>query len=170
MKELDRQLIENLNKAGFRTDYGDDEAGLLTKYLKRGGGYYINVGGSDLIIDGKVGLRQWDEIEEFTSTGIKFSDRTQLDVDAIILATGYLPMQAGVERHFGKQVADRVGTVWGMSPVGELNNTWRRTPHPGLWFAAGSLMHCRVLSRYLGLQLKATLEGMVTTPAPARIV
>ena len=70
-------------------------------------------------------------------------------------------MQAGVERHFGVEVAQQVGPVWGLSEVGELNNTWRRTPHPGLWFGAGSLMHCRVLSLYLALQIKAALEGLI---------
>ncbi len=161
MRELDRKLIADLERAGFSTDYGDDDAGLLTKYLKRGGGYYINVGCSNLIIEGKVGIRQWDDIAEFTATGIRFTDGTSLELDAIVLATGYLPMQAGVERHFGVEVAQQVGPVWGLSEVGELNNTWRRTPHPGLWFGAGSLMHCRVLSLYLALQIKAALEGLI---------
>lgn len=166
MKELDRELIADLERVGFSTDYGDDEAGLLTKYLKRGGGYYINVGCSNLIVDGHVGIRQWGDIAEFTESGIRFTDGTTLELDAIVLATGYQPMQAGVERHFGADVAQRVGTVWGLSEVGELNNTWRRTPHPALWFGAGSLMHCRVLSRYLALQLKASLEGLINSPAP----
>ena len=160
MRELDTELIDRLTKIGFRTDYGDDGGGILSKYAKRGGGYYINVGCSDLIIDGKIQVRHWDEIDQFTETGIRFADGSTIALDAIILATGYKSIQAGVEKHFGGEVADLVGQVWGLDASGDLANVWKRTPHPGLWFAAGSLIQCRVLSRYLALQLKATLEGL----------
>jgi hypothetical protein len=33
------------------------DSGLLMKYYHRGGGYYIDVGGSQLIIDGKVKVK-----------------------------------------------------------------------------------------------------------------
>jgi hypothetical protein len=34
-----------------------------------------------------------------------------------------------------------------------------RTPQPGLWFIAGSLAQCRIYSKYLGLQIKASEIG-----------
>jgi putative flavoprotein involved in K+ transport len=35
-------------------DFGDDDSGLFMKYLRRGSGYYIDVGASELIADGKI--------------------------------------------------------------------------------------------------------------------
>jgi cation diffusion facilitator CzcD-associated flavoprotein CzcO len=160
MRELDRDLIRQLNEKGFRTDYGEDGGGMLSKYLHRGGGYYINVGGSDLIISGEVGVRQWSDVEGFAPRGIRFRDGTTLHADAIILATGYQPMGAAVERYFGAEVARRVGQIWGLDETGELANIWKRTPQPGLWFAAGSLAACRQRSQYLALEIKANLLGL----------
>ena len=38
---------------------------------------------------------------------------------------------------------------------------WSRTRQPGLWFTAGSLAQCRIYSRYLAIQIKATEEGLL---------
>ncbi|GAA1738840.1 NAD(P)/FAD-dependent oxidoreductase [Luedemannella helvata] len=160
MRELDRDLIRQLNDKGFRTDYAEDGGGMLSKYLRRGGGYYINVGACDLIISGEVGLRQWSDVEGFSPRAIRFRDGTAPHVDAIILATGYQPMGAAVERYFGAEVAGRVGQIWGLDETGEVANVWKRTPQPGLWFAAGSLASCRQRSRYLALEIKADLLGL----------
>jgi putative flavoprotein involved in K+ transport len=37
-----------------------------------------------------------------------------------------------------------------------------RTPQPGLWFIAGSFAQCRIYSRYLGLQIKASELGLLS--------
>ena len=44
--------------------------------------------------------------------------------------------------------------------VGELRNMWKPTAQPGLWFHGGNLMQSRHYSLYLGLQLKAGMEGI----------
>jgi hypothetical protein len=44
-------LLEGLEKAGFKLDQGPDDARLFMKHFQRGGGYYIDVGASQLIID-----------------------------------------------------------------------------------------------------------------------
>jgi cation diffusion facilitator CzcD-associated flavoprotein CzcO len=160
MRELDADLIRGLNERGFRTDYGDDGGGMLTKYLRRGGGYYINVGCSDLIVSGEVGLRQWSDVDGFSDRGLLFCDGSEVAADAVVLATGYKPMGVAVDRFFGPEVAARVGQVWGLDETGELANIWKRTPQPGLWFAGGSLAACRQRSKYLALELKADLLGM----------
>ncbi len=36
-----RELVEGLNKVGYRTNYGDDGSGFVFLALKRGGGYYL---------------------------------------------------------------------------------------------------------------------------------
>ena len=63
--------------------------------------------------------------------------------------------------YLGDAIADTIGPVWGFDDGGELRNMWRRTAQPGLWFTAGSLAQCRIFSRYLALQIKALEEGLL---------
>ncbi|MFW2383148.1 MAG: NAD(P)-binding domain-containing protein, partial [Acidimicrobiales bacterium] len=57
MAERDKEFYDKLEAAGFMLDWGDDGSGLFMKYLRRGSGYYIDVGACDLIIDGSVHLK-----------------------------------------------------------------------------------------------------------------
>ena len=130
-------------------------------YLRRGGGYYFNVGCSDLIADGKVGLLQFADIERFVADGAKLGDGTTTKADLLVLATGYKNQQDTVRAYLGDSIADSIGPVWGFDEGGELNNMWKRTAQPGLWFTAGSLAQCRIFSRYLAIQIKALEEGLL---------
>ena len=56
MRERDKDFYDRLEKAGFGHDWGDDGSGLFMKYLRRGSGYYIDVGAADLVADGEVKL------------------------------------------------------------------------------------------------------------------
>jgi putative flavoprotein involved in K+ transport len=149
-KRLDRELLDKLEQKGFRLDYGDDNTGWQFKYLTRGGGYYFNVGASDLIVDGKIALAQ-------------FSDLAKLlpGTDLVVLATGYEGQQALVEKLFGRDIAQRVGPVWGYGDGLELRNMFQRTEQPGLWFIAGSFAQCRIYSKYLALQIQAAEAGLL---------
>src|SRR6185312_15298087 len=49
IRKDDADFYAGLTKAGFRLDFGDDNSGLFMKYLRRGSGYYIDVGASQLI-------------------------------------------------------------------------------------------------------------------------
>lgn len=160
----DAELLERLHAVGFRTDIGEDHTGFHLKYNRRGGGYYINVGCSDLIADGEIGLLQHDEIERFTADGVQLRDGTVKPLDLVVMATGYSNQQEDVRHFFGDEVADTVGPIWGVDERGEMRNMWRRTAQPGLWFHAGSLAACRMNSKYLAVQIKAELEKI----APAR--
>ena len=44
--------------SGFRHDWGDDGSGLFMKYLRRGSGYYIDVGAADLVANGDIPVKQ----------------------------------------------------------------------------------------------------------------
>jgi len=145
-RELDRELLEALERKGFRLDFGEDGTGWQFKYLTRGGGYYFNVGCSDLIVEGKIGLAQASELE-----------RLLPGADLVVLATGWKGPEALVGKLFGAAVAQRVGPVWGFGEDQELRNMFRRTPQPGLWFIAGSFAQCRIYSRYLALQIQRDL-------------
>ena len=161
LREQDKPLLDGLDAAGFRWDYGEDSTGFQMKYLRRGGGYYLNVGCSDLIVDGRVKLVQYDSIDHFDTRGVRFKDGKEQVIDLVVLATGYKAQQELVRQLFGSAIADRVGSIWGFDEEGELRNMWKRTAQPGLWFTAGSLAQCRIFSKFLALQIKACEIGML---------
>ncbi len=162
IKVLDRDLLDGLSRVGFRTDFGADESGWQFKYLERGGGYYFNVGCSDLIVEGKIGLVQLADIDGFLAGGARMRDGDTLPADLIVLATGFKGQDVLVRKLFGNTAADRVGPIWGFDDDRhELRNMFVRTGHPGLWFIAGSFAQSRIYSKYLGLQIKACEEGMI---------
>jgi putative flavoprotein involved in K+ transport len=157
----DADLLERLESAGFALDYGEDGSGLFMKYLRRGGGYYIDVGASDLIAEGKIKVKQGVGITRFTRDGLEFDDGSTLPADIVVLATGYDNMRESARRLFGDEVADRVTPVWGLDRDGELRTMWRRSGHPGLWFMGGNLHQARHYSKMLALQIKAVEEGLI---------
>lgn len=158
--EHDREMLDGLKRAGFKTDAGPDDAGLLIKYFQRGGGYYIDVGACKLIADGKIKVKQGQEIGEVLPRGLRFADGTDLEADEIILATGYQNMRTQTRVMFGDEVADRVGDVWGFNEEGEMRTIWQRSGHPGFWFHGGNLAMCRYFSKPLALQIKGLEEGL----------
>jgi hypothetical protein len=162
MNQNDAKILEGLAKAGFKVDMGPMDAGLITKYYQRGGGYYIDVGGSQLIIDGKINVKQGQEISEILPKGMRFADGSMIYADEIVLATGYQNMRSNTRLIFGDEVADRVGDVWGLDQEGEFRTIWRRSGHPGFWFMGGNLALCRYYSRILALQIKAIEEEITT--------
>ncbi|MCC8963653.1 NAD(P)-binding domain-containing protein [Bradyrhizobium sp. Pear76] len=160
-KELDRPLLDGLARKGFKLDFGDGGTGWQFKYLTRGGGYYFNVGCSDLVASGAVKLQQFADIETFVSEGARLKNGETMAADLIVLATGYRPQEELVKKLFGEAMAARVGPIWGFGDGQELRNMYTRTPQPGLWFIAGSLAQCRINSRYLALQIKAIEEDLL---------
>ena len=160
--ESDREILDALHAVGFETDNGEDGTGWQFKYLREGGGYYFNVGCSELIASREIALRHHRDLRRFTSGGAEFSDGSFLPLDLVVLATGYRSMGGFVEEKFGGEVAARLGPVWGFDEQGEMRNVWKRTPQPGLWFIMGSLAHARIFSRYLGMP---NLDGPVNRPA-----
>jgi putative flavoprotein involved in K+ transport len=171
-KKLDQDLLDGLAQRGFKLDFGDDSAGWQFKYLTRGGGYYFNVGCSDLIVKGEVGLVQYSDIERFVPEGARMRSGETLAADLIVLATGYKGQEHLISKLFGDKVAARVGPIWGFGEELELRNMFTRTPQPGLWFIAGSFAQCRIYSKVLALQIKACELGLllqtpITRPARA---
>jgi len=160
-KMLDRELLDGLERVGFKLDFGEDGTGWQFKYLTRGGGYYFNVGCSDLVVAGEIGLAQFSDIGSFVAEGARMRSGKTLPADLIVLATGYKGQEHLVRKLFGHDVAARVGPIWGFGDGQELRNMFTRTAQPGLWFIAGSLAQCRIYSKYLGLQIKACEVGLL---------
>jgi cation diffusion facilitator CzcD-associated flavoprotein CzcO len=168
-KKLDQRLLDGLARVGFKLDFGDGGTGWQFKYLTRGGGYYFNVGCSDLVAGGEIKLIQFSDIERFVAEGARMKNGETIAADLIVLATGYKGQEHLVRKLFGDGIAERVGPIWGFGEGQELRNMYTRTAQPGLWFIAGSLAQCRINSKYLALQIKAIEEGLLPRSAgPAK--
>ncbi len=168
--EVDKEFYDRLEKAGFRNDWGDDGSGLFMKYLRRASGYYIDVGASELVADGKIKLAHGN-VAELTEDSVILEDGTELPADVVVYATGFGSMNGWVADLISQEVADKVGRCWGLGSdttkdpgpwEGEQRNMWKPTAQPGLWFHGGNLHQSRHYSLYLALQLKARYEGMDT--------
>jgi putative flavoprotein involved in K+ transport len=171
MKKRDAGFYKGLEKAGFMLDWGDDGSGLFMKYLRRGSGYYIDVGASDLIIDGSIKLKSGVEVKEIKAHSVLLSDGSELPADLIVYATGYGSMNGWAADLISREVADKVGKCWGLGSnttkdpgpwEGELRNMWKPTQQEALWFHGGNLHQSRHYSQFLSLQLKARQEGIAT--------
>jgi putative flavoprotein involved in K+ transport len=170
MAERDADFYQRLEASGFRHDWGDDGSGLFMKYLRRGSGYYIDVGAADLVANGEVKLAH-GQVVRLTEDAVVLEDGTQLPADLVVYATGYGSMNGWAADLIGQDVADKVGKVWGLGSgttkdpgpwEGEQRNMWKPTQQEALWFHGGNLHQSRHYSLYLALQLKARYEGIPT--------
>jgi putative flavoprotein involved in K+ transport len=170
IREQDGELYDRLERAGFLLDFGDDESGLFMKYLRRGSGYYIDVGASELVADGAIRLVV-GTVDRLTEDAVVMADGTELPADLVVYATGYGSMNGWVADLISQDVADKVGKVWGLGSdttkdpgpwEGEQRNMWKPTQQEGLWFHGGNLAQSRHYSLHLALQLKARAEGIDT--------
>ena len=161
MVDADRTMIEGLKSIGYKWDIGEDETGHQMKYRRRCGGYYLDAGCAQLMIDGDIGLLSFDAIERFVPEGALLKDGTIKPADVLVLATGYHTQQEMVRRLLGDETAERVGQVWGIDDQGEMANMFKRTPQPGLWFMGGGLTQSRIYSKYIALQIKAIALGLI---------
>jgi putative flavoprotein involved in K+ transport len=171
MKKRDADLYARLEKAGFLLDFGPDGSGLFMKYLRRGSGYYIDVGASELVANGSIKLRSGVNIARINPKSVTLTDGSELPADLIVYATGYGSMNQWLADLISPEVADKVGKVWGLGSdtpkdpgpwEGELRNMWKPTQVPHLWFHGGNLHQSRHYSQFLSLQLKARHEGLPT--------
>ncbi|WP_201554520.1 NAD(P)/FAD-dependent oxidoreductase [Psychrobacter sp. 72-O-c] len=169
--ELDADFYKELTDAGFMLDFGEDHTGLFMKYLRRGSGYYIDVGASELVAQGKIKLKSKVGIDHIKPNSVVLTDGTELEADLIVYATGFGSMNGWAAKIISQEVADKVGKCWGMGSdtakdpgpwEGELRNMWKPTQQQALWFHGGNLHQSRHYSQYLSLQLKARMEGIET--------
>ena len=102
-----RETLDGLRRVGFRLNTGIDGTGFILLVWTRGSGYYFgatitkhlhchrtvirntDVGASQMIIDGKIKIKNDYQISRFTKDGLEFEDGSTLDADAVVFATGY---------------------------------------------------------------------------------
>jgi putative flavoprotein involved in K+ transport len=171
IRKRDEDFYARLEKAGFLLDYGEDDSGLFVKYLRRGSGYYIDVGASELVASGDIKLKSGVDVVRLTKDSVVLSDGTELPADLVVYATGYGSMNGWAADLISQGVADKVGKVWGLGSdtakdpgpwEGEQRNMWKPTQQEALWFHGGNLHQSRHYSLYLALQLKARQVGIPT--------
>jgi putative flavoprotein involved in K+ transport len=170
IRERDQDFYDRLEAAGFDHDWGDDGSGLFMKYLRRGSGYYIDVGSAELVADGSVHLAH-GQVDHLTESSVVLADGTDLPADLVVYATGYGSMNGWAADLIDQETADRLGKVWGLGSEttkdpgpweGEQRNMWKPTQVENLWMHGGNLHQSRHYSLYLALQLKARAEGIPT--------
>ena len=170
IREHDKEFYDRLEAAGFELDFGTDGSGLFMKYLRRGSGYYIDVGACDMVADGRIKLAR-GQVERLTEDAVILADGTELPADLVVYATGFGSMNGWAADLINQEVADKVGKVWGLgsdTPMdpgpweGEQRNMWKPTQQEHLWFHGGNLHQSRHYSLYLALQLKARFENIPT--------
>ncbi|KAG1767385.1 hypothetical protein EDD22DRAFT_978153 [Suillus occidentalis] len=157
----DKEILDGLAKVGFKTNHGIHGAGIMSLYLERGGGYYIDTGASKSIIDGDIKIKSGSAIESFTENGLRFADGTELQADVIVFATGYGDPRDFMRDVCGDEVASKITRVWGLDEEGQSAGVWKYCGHDGLWFANGNFALSRFHSLHLALQIKAIEEGIL---------
>ncbi|KAJ5902003.1 hypothetical protein N7495_002531 [Penicillium taxi] len=159
----DKETLDGLRRAGFKLDFGPNGAGILCLYYTRGGGYYIDVGCSQLIVDGKIKIKQSPNgINGFGPRELHLADGSSLPADIVVLATGYDTMRSTVRKVLGDKIANRCVDVWDLDEEGELRGVWRPSGQQGFWYFGGNLAICRIYSKFLALQIKAVENGLST--------
>src|ERR1700748_2536958 len=107
-KQLDQPLLDGLARVGFKLDFGEDGTGWQFKYLTRGGGYYFNVGCSDLVASHAIKLKQVADIDSLVTDRARLKSGENVAADLIVLATGYKRQEYLVAKLFGDAIANRV--------------------------------------------------------------
>jgi cation diffusion facilitator CzcD-associated flavoprotein CzcO len=157
IQRRDAEMIRGLTDVG----YNFNPVGVQELFHRRGGGYYIDVGAAQAIIDGRIGLRSGVGVARFTPTGVEYTDGTTDEADAVILATGYGNVREVIGDLFGPQVRERVTDIWGVGEDDEMRGVWRPTGQDGLWVMGGNMFLARQNARTLALQLVARENGLV---------
>ncbi|KAG5651879.1 hypothetical protein H0H81_007073 [Sphagnurus paluster] len=135
--ELDKDILDGLRARGFLLNDGIQGTGFGLLAWSRAGGYYLDTGASQLIIDGKIKLKAGVQISRFTETGIKFEDGSELEADVVIFATGLGNSGKQIANIVGDEVAKHLKPVWGLDAEGEINGVWRDLGVKGLWSMMG---------------------------------
>ncbi|EJT97537.1 FAD/NADP-binding domain-containing protein [Dacryopinax primogenitus] len=158
--EKDRELLEGLDRVGFRRNEGVEGSGLLFLAYYRAGGYYLDVGASQMIVDGKIGLKNGCEIDRFTPSGVRFSDGSEIAADLVVFATGFGDIKKSMGNMFASDLVEKLKPVWGVDEEGEIRAAWGDSGHEKFWYMMGNLCLCRFHSKHMALQIKAMQMGV----------
>ncbi|KAF5565298.1 K+ transport flavoprotein [Fusarium napiforme] len=168
-----------LREAGFPVlDSTDPNQALFSNLIERAGGHYVDVGGTDIIAQGKASVKAGVEPVAFNETGLQFSDGNSAAADAVIWCTGFADRDVrsvaveilGGRKHTvsdetllgPREIANHLDATWGIDSEGEIRGMWKRQLRlENYWVMGGYTQQHRWHSRTLALQIKAALEGIL---------
>lgn len=179
-QEKDR--YKALAETGFPV-YDSTEPGkgdLMHHLLERGGGHFNDIGdGVKMLVDGICAVKGNVEPVEYSPTGLKLSDGSTVDADAIVWCTGFADKDPSVTAEIlgGKTFHDEEASkdvlgprdvailrdaIWGVDKEGEVRGVWKRHRRVNkYWTHGGTTAHHRYYSKFLALQIKAEIEGIL---------
>jgi cation diffusion facilitator CzcD-associated flavoprotein CzcO len=163
-QEPDR--YSTLREAAFPViDSRDPNAALMHNLIERGGGHYVDTGATKLLAEGKVAFRAGVEPKAYTESGLRLSDDSNLDADAVIWCTGYADKDARETFADIMKITSPVDATWGVDEEGEIRGMWKRhSKVDNYWFMGGFTQQHRWHSRTLAQQIKASLMGVLPPP------
>jgi cation diffusion facilitator CzcD-associated flavoprotein CzcO len=159
--ERNAKLFADLRSAGLWLGDGRDATGWLGKLFRTFKGFHLDMGVLQEIIDGNVKIQQTSNVDRFVANGLKLIDRSILEFDVVIAATGFVNTNEDVVEIFGEEIARRVGACSGLDETGEPVGLAKPTGQPQFWQLYGGVNDCRRLSRHLALQIIAQLRKVV---------
>ncbi|KAJ8517970.1 hypothetical protein ONZ45_g4911 [Pleurotus djamor] len=154
------EMHDGLRKAGLKLNMGIGGAGQWGLVHQRLGGYWIDVGCAEQIINGNIKIKQGVEVERFSDNAVSFTDGSSIEADAVIFATGYHDIRDTMRDLFGDAVIDQTAPIWGLDEEGESKGSHRPSGYPGLWFATGDFYFSRYYSKRMALHIKAQELGL----------
>ncbi|SNQ47591.1 putative flavoprotein involved in K+ transport [Frankia canadensis] len=172
--ELDRDLLDGLRAAGFALVMGDPDigpqGGLFSLGIRPGGagGYYVDAGASQLIIDGRIRVHSGAGLVGYSETGVLLSDGAEYPADLVVLATGYVSLREGSRFYLGDEIVDQTDSLGGLDHRNERGLQWQPSGFPQLWYTGGGLIEVRPYSKYVALQVAADIDGTNGRKAEAR--
>ncbi|KAL5485448.1 hypothetical protein ACEPAI_8090 [Sanghuangporus weigelae] len=152
-REYDKEMLNGLEAAGLKLWDGPSGAGYLELGLTRGG--VFDSGFASLVSDGAIKFKTETDIDRLTEKSIVFSDGSELEVDAIVYATGYRSVRDKYKRILGEQFVNKTPEVWNLDEEGEIRGAYRPAGHPGFWYAVGDFSFSRRNSKRLALLIRA---------------
>lgn len=182
LAEKEPHRYDALAKAGFPVyDSREGRGDLMHHLLERGGGHFNDIGeGVAMIEDGRVKVKGGVEPVGYTTTGLRFSDGSQVEADAIVWCTGFKDKQREVtaevlggntfvtgdekaEQVLGPQdIATMRDAVWGVDKEGEVRGVFKRhLKLDNYWIFGGTTAQHRFYSKIIALQIQAALEGVL---------
>ncbi|KAF7314122.1 hypothetical protein HMN09_00571300 [Mycena chlorophos] len=172
LKAPDRALHEGLMKAGMKLTWemepGKGEVGLLGFLFDRvASGSLMDMGAGQMIIDGKIKIKQGVEITHFESDSVVFAVGSKIPADVVVLATGYTPAIDHYMAIFGPDAPGADLPLGGLDHEGENRRAYRPSGVKGLWFAIGPFQLVRFLSKHLGMQILAEELGLKPAQPPS---
>jgi hypothetical protein len=162
-----RDRYVELAKAGFQvTD--STQSDLVVHLAERCGGHFVDIGtGVELLATKKVGIKSGVSPASYTANGLKFTDGTTLDSDAIIWCTGFkdVNIRQGLFDILGggaEIIQNKMDSTWGVDAEGEIRGLWKRHANvDNFWVFGGGTAQHRWYSKVIALQIKGILEGIL---------